>query len=194
MNDRGEDLGEDLLADESVTMPVTDSAVVFDGAISSVVRESFRYGDEIVTREFVEHPGAVAVLALDEAQRVLLIKQYRHAIGAREWELPAGLLDEPGEDPLAAAKRELAEETDLAAAEWSLLSEFYTSPGGSSELLRVYLARGLSPVVHDFERTAEEADLELRWVDLAEVVAAALDTRLRNGILVTAVLALSATL
>lgn len=181
-----------LLTDELSPQKVLESTRVFEGAVWNVRRDRVQYGDGEIVREFVEHTGAVAVLALDEHGRVLLIQQYRHPLGARDWELPAGLLDMENEAPLAAAKRELAEEVDLAAEEWSLLAEFFTSPGGSDELIQVYLARGLSAVAHDFERSDEEADIEVRWVALPELLEAISEHRVRNGILVTAALALAA--
>src|SRR5690554_4687257 len=106
----------------------------------------------------------------------------------RELELPAGLLDVEGEDPWAAAQRELAEEVDLHASEWSLLTDFFTSPGSNSEAIRVYLARGLT-ATEAFERTAEEADLELHWVGLDEAVDAVLERRIGNAIACIALLA-----
>ena len=111
---------------------------------------------------------------------MLLIKQYRHPVRTREWEIPAGLLDVDGEDPLAAAQRELAEEADLVAAEWAVLADFVTSPGGSDEAIRIYLARGLSATPEAFAREDEEADMELRWVPLDECVDAVLARRVQN--------------
>jgi 8-oxo-dGTP pyrophosphatase MutT (NUDIX family) len=175
------------LADQPALVPVRSSAVLHDGKIWDVVREDFEYGDTVLTREYVDHPGAVAVLALDDVDRVLLIRQYRHPIRMRDWELPAGLLDVDGEGPLEAAKRELLEEADLEATDWSDLAEFYTSPGGSNELLRVYLARGLT-ATDAFARFAEEEDIEVRWVALDEAVEAVLGGRLKNSILTIAVL------
>jgi ADP-ribose pyrophosphatase len=178
----------DVLADERFRAPVVAGEVVFDGAVWDVRRDRFEFGSGELVREYQEHPGAVAVLAEDEAGRVLLIKQYRHPIGFRDWELPAGLLDVEGEEPLAAARRELAEEADLEAAEWSELTRFFSSPGGSSERITVFRARGLRPAADRFERTAEEAELELRWAERSEVLAAVLDGRLGNAILMIAVL------
>jgi 8-oxo-dGTP pyrophosphatase MutT (NUDIX family) len=106
-----------------------------------------------------------------------------------QWELPAGLLDVPGEDPLLAAQRELAEEADVVAAEWRELITFATSPGGSDEMIQIFEARELSAAAEVYARTEEEAELVLRWVPLAEVVEAALAGRLRNSILLVAVLA-----
>jgi ADP-ribose pyrophosphatase len=110
----------------------------------------------------------------------------------RDWELPAGLLDIRGESPLLAAQRELAEEVDLVAETWHLLTEFMSSPGGSNEALRVYLARGVSPAPDVFERTEEEAGIELRWVPLEEVVEGVLSRDLQNSILAIAALTASA--
>jgi len=178
----------DLLSDERFPVQVQDSERVFDGAVWDVFRDRFAFGDGELVREYQKHPGAVAVLAEDAQGRVLLIKQYRHPIGYRDWELPAGLLDVDGEDSLSAAQRELGEEADLVASEWSPLCEFFSSPGGSSERIIVYRARGLSAAEQSFERTAEEADIEVKWVPLQEVVAAVLDGRLRNAILAISVL------
>jgi ADP-ribose pyrophosphatase len=182
-----ESVGTEELTDEPSVVPVRSSAVLHEGKIWDVVLEEFEYGDAVLAREFVDHPGAVAVLAMDHEERVLLIRQYRHPIRMRDWELPAGLLDLEGEDPLEAAKRELAEEVDLEADDWSDLATFYTSPGGSNELLRVYLAKGLR-ATPAFARFAEEEHIELRWVALDEAVEAVLAGKLRNSILTIAVL------
>lgn len=147
-------------------------------------------GSEVV-RERVVHPGAVGVLALDEQGRVALLRQYRHPVEHELWELPAGLLDHPGEDPAAAAARELAEEADLVAGTWHVLLDWFTTPGGSDEAFRLFLARGLSSVPDGerFERTDEEAGLVLRWVPLEEARDAVLAGRLHNPSAVTGILA-----
>jgi ADP-ribose pyrophosphatase len=132
------------------------------------------------------------VLALDDEDRILLIQQYRHPIRARDWEIPAGLLDIPGEDALVAAQRELAEEADLEAGRWNVLSDLYTSPGGSNEAIRIYLARDLRPTADAFDRTEEEADIVTRWVPLQEASEAVLARRLQNPALMVAVLAATA--
>lgn len=185
--DATESLAE--LADEAHSVEVLDSDVVFDGKVWDVRRERFAYGDVELVREFVEHPGAVVVLAMDDEQRILLIQQYRHPIQTRDWELPAGLLDIEGEDPQTAAQRELAEEVDLVAAHWEPLLTLHTSPGGSDEVITVYLATQLSAADEVFAREAEELDIALRWTALDEAVDAVLAGRLRNGILIAAVLA-----
>lgn len=168
---------------------VLESERLLDGRIWDVRRDRFTYTDGELVRDFVDHTGAVAVLALDEDDRVLLIQQYRHAIAMREWELPAGLMDAHHESGLETAERELAEEVDLGARDWALLTEIYTTPGGSSECIRVFLARDLHPVEHDFTRSAEESDMRLEWVPLEDAVTAVLERRLQNGVLVAAVLA-----
>jgi ADP-ribose pyrophosphatase len=177
------------LVDEVFPVRLVSSEVEFRGRVWDVRRDTFDYGDHSITREYVDHTGAVAVLALDDNDRVLLIRQYRHPIGMRDWEIPAGLLDIDGESPVVGAKRELAEEVDLIAERWDLLSEFYTSPGGSNEAIRVYLARGLRATALAFGRTEEELDIEKRWVPLDDAVAAVLDRSLGNSILSIAVLA-----
>lgn len=182
----------DDLRDDLVDVDLVGSDVVFDGKVWDIRRDVFRLDGHDITREYVDHTGAVAVLALDERDRVLLIKQYRHPVRARDWELPAGLLDFDGELPLAAAQRELAEEADLVAETWDLLSEFMTSPGGSNEVLRVYLARGVRAAPEVFERTEEEAGIELRWVPLDDAVDAVLSRSLQNSILAIAVLSAAA--
>lgn len=180
------------LEDDLAPAPVVVSGVVFAGKIWDVRRDEFEYNGSPIVREYLDHPGAVAILALDTHDRVLLIKQYRHPVRAREWELPAGLLDEFGESPLDGAKRELAEETDVAADDWAVLSEFYTSPGGSDEVIRIYLARGLTELPDPFERVHEEADMEIRWVSLDDCVDAVLERRIQNPSLVIGVLAAQA--
>ena len=178
--------------DSASSRPVLDSEVVHEGMIWDVVRDVVDLGaGGTVTREYVRHPGAVAVIALNDDDDVLLLRQYRHAVRAELWEPPAGLLDVPGEDPLEAARRELAEEADLVADSWWLLAEYLSTPGGSDEVLRVYLARGLRPVHEDdlHDRQAEERDMVARWVPLDEALTAVLSGQVRNPSTVVGVLA-----
>ncbi|MFN3708085.1 NUDIX domain-containing protein [Microcella sp.] len=177
------------LADEAHEVPIAASDVVFDGAVWDVRRERFAYGDGALVREFVAHTGAVAVLAIDDDDRMLAIQQYRHPIRERNWELPAGLLDVDGEDPLEAAKRELAEEADLTARHWQPLISLHTTPGGSDEIIHVFRATGLAAAAEAFDRDGEEADIVTRWVAVDEAVDAVLAGRTRNGIFMAAVLA-----
>ncbi len=180
---------DDALRDDVYAVDIVESETPFEGRVWNIKRDRFRYGDTTITREYVDHTGAVAILAMDERERVLLIKQYRHPVRRRDWEIPAGLLDETGEPPWTAAKRELAEEADLVADEWSVLSDFYTSPGGSDEAIRIYLARGVHAAPEVFARADEEADIEKRWVPLDEVVEAVLARRIQNPSLVIGALA-----
>ncbi|WP_449279596.1 NUDIX domain-containing protein [Leucobacter sp. GX0328] len=181
------------LADEVADdVRVIENEKLVTGRVWDIRRDRFELGGHEIVRDYVDHTGAVAVLALDEAGRVLLIKQYRHPVAHRDWEIPAGLMDAPGESGLVSAQRELAEETDLQAARWDLLLDLFLSPGGSSEAMRIFLARDLSPLEHDYVRTEEEAEIEPRWVDLDEVVAAVLDGRVQNAVTAGAVLGAAA--
>jgi ADP-ribose pyrophosphatase len=146
---------------------VLASQPIYEGRIISIhVDRVALPGGGTATREVVEHPGAVVIAALDERQRVYLVRQYRHAIGRALLELPAGGL-EKGEDPLTAAKRELREEVGVEAAEWVHLGSFYSSPGFANELLHAFVARGLRVVGRDPD---EDEDLEVVRQGLAGMV------------------------
>ncbi|GAA1137910.1 NUDIX domain-containing protein [Microbacterium aurantiacum] len=177
------------LRDEPVEAAVTGSDLVYEGRVWDVRSDTLRYGDEEIVRQYVAHPGAAAVVALDDEDRVLLIQQYRHPIRHRDWEIPAGLLDVPGEPPAETARRELAEEVDLVAERWDDLVSVFTTPGGNDEVVHLFLARGLSAVGHAHAREAEEADIRIEWIPLADAVDGVLAGRLRNGILAVGVLA-----
>jgi ADP-ribose pyrophosphatase len=179
------------IADLPEQHPLTSETLLHHGRVWDVARETIDYAGKQITREVIRHPGAVAILALDDEGRVLLIRQYRHPIRTRAWEIPAGLLDVTGEPPLTGAQRELAEEADLAAATWHVLADFQNSPGGSDETIRVYLARDVS-AVPAFARHDEEADIEVRWVPLDEVVDAVLARRVQSPSLVVGALAAAA--
>ena len=165
---------------------------VYDGRVISLRRDTVAMpggGDSV--REVVHHPGAVAVLALDEDENVVLVRQYRHPVGRHLWELPAGLRDADGEPPLETAKRELAEETQLAADRWSLLVSVHNSPGFSDELVHIYLAEGLSPVARPegFLVEHEEADMTVARVPLADAVQRVFDGDISNSSAVAGILA-----
>lgn len=164
----------DAYADEYRPREVLASSQPFTGRVWDIRTDQVELGHEQVTRDYVDHPGAVAIVALDDDDRVALVRQYRHPVRHELWEPPAGLLDVAGEPPLEAAKRELYEEADLTASEWHVLLDVFTSPGGSSEWIRIFLARGLSevPAAERFERDGEEADMEFAWVPLDEAVEA----------------------
>ncbi|MEU6272258.1 NUDIX hydrolase [Streptomyces populi] len=150
-------------------------------------------GGSVVRRDYQVHPGSVAVLALDDEGRVLVLRQYRHPVRQKLWEIPAGLLDVPGENPLHAAQRELYEEAHVKAETWSVLTDVYTTPGGCDEAIRIFLARDLSPVEGErFEVEDEEADMELARVPLDELVSGVLAGDLHNNCLVVGVLSLVA--
>lgn len=180
------------LQDEPAAVELTASETVFAGRVWDIRAETFRYGEAELTREFMDHPGAAAILALDDEQRVLLIQQYRHPIRHRDWELPAGLLDVPGEEPMDAAQRELAEEADLLADHWEPLLSHFPTPGGCNEVIHIFLATGLRSAPHAHEREAEEQDMRVEWVPLTEAVNAVLEGRMRNGVLALGVLAAAA--
>ncbi|MBT2523735.1 NUDIX hydrolase [Arthrobacter sp. ISL-28] len=169
---------------------------VYEGRIWDVVSDSFKLSDEgdALVRDYIDHPGAVAVLPMNDAGEVLLLKQYRHPVGMDLWEIPAGLLDVEGEDFVVGAARELAEEADLIANTWNVLVDFFNSPGSSSEAIRIYLARGLTEVPHHelHQRTDEEAEIELHWIPLEEAVAGVLEGRLHNPSAVVGILAAAA--
>ncbi|MFI5642614.1 NUDIX domain-containing protein [Streptomyces goshikiensis] len=169
----------------------------FEGAKTSVNSDMVRMPDgSTVRRDYQVHPGSVCVVALDEAGRVLVLSQYRHPVGHRLWELPAGLLDVPGENPLHGAQRELFEEAYVKADDWRVLTDYYASPGGSDEAIRVFLARGVSEAEGEryAESGSEEADMQVDWVPLEELVRGVLAGELGNSGLVVGVLSLAAAL
>lgn len=183
-----EALGSGPLEDALDPAPVLERETVFDGRVWDIVRETVTFGGAPMTREYMVHPGAVIVAAIDSDDRILVINQYRQPIGTRDWELPAGLLDVEGEDKLAAAQRELAEEADLVAADWRELVAYHPSAGGSDEVITIFEARGLSPAPSVHARTDEEAEIVVRWVPLDEVLDGITAGRLHNGPLITAAL------
>ena len=183
------------LADAVSERRLVGSEVVFRGHVWDVVRETVELSEgSPVVRDVQRHPGAVTILALDDDENVLFIKQYRHPVRRETWELPAGLLDVAGEPPLTAARRELGEEADLVAADWAVLVDWFNSPGGSSEANRIYLARGLSavPDADRHVREDEEKDLVPVRVPLEQAVRAVLEGRFANPGSVIGVLALQA--
>lgn len=181
----------DDLRDEPFDPEVLSSEVAFEGVVWNVRDDRVRYGDGEIRRQYVAHTGAVAILALDDDGRVLLIQQYRHPIRHRDWELPAGLLDVAGEEPIEAARRELAEEADLVATHWEPLVSSWTTPGGNDEEIHIFLATGISAADSAHAREDEEADIRVEWVPLDAAVRAVLEGRMRNGILSIGVLAVA---
>ena len=183
---------DEPLRDQPGGYPVVSHEEVFAGKIFGVVRDQVDLGTATVVREYVEHHGAVVVIALDDDDRVLLQSQYRHPVRRVLWEPVAGLLDVPGESGLDAAARELAEEADLVAASWWRLTQMYASPGSTDEHITIFLARDLSSAPCRFERTDEEATMVPVWVPLDEAVAGVLAGRLESPSAAIGVLAAAA--
>ncbi|NEK60670.1 NUDIX hydrolase [Geodermatophilus sabuli] len=168
------------------------SEPVYEGRVISLHRDTVAMpggGDSV--REVVRHPGAVAVVALDDEDRVLLLRQYRHPVGAYLWELPAGLRDAHGEPPVETARRELAEEAQLSARRWSLLTTHHSSPGFCDETVLIYLAEGLADaeLPEGFTAEHEELDMQLDRVPLAEAVQRVFTGEIRNASAVVGLLA-----
>lgn len=185
-------LGVDALDDAPESWPVRGHHDLGRGAIADYVEDEVAApDDETLRRQYLVHPGAVAVIALDDEDRVALVRQYRHPVRHRLIEPPAGLLDVADEAYLAAAQRELAEEVGVAAADWRVLVDLFTSPGILGETLRIYLARGLAPVdaPDGFVRRGEEAHMDTVWAPLDDLVGAVLGGRLHNPTLVSGTLA-----
>lgn len=162
---------------------------VYRGKILALRTDEVRMpGGDTAIREVVEHYGAVAVAAVDDSEKLAMVYQYRHSLGHRFWELPAGLLDEPGEDPATAASRELREETGLVAENWRVLVDVASSPGFCDEAVRVYLARGLRHVGRPAAEH-EEADLTVHWLGLREAADRVLTGEIVNATAAAGVLA-----
>jgi ADP-ribose pyrophosphatase len=168
------------------------SEKVFAGKVLTLCTDRVRMSDgSVAVREVVSHPGAVGVVALDESHQLVLVNQYRHPVRARLDELPAGLLDVPGESALEAAQRELAEEAGLTAQQWHVLVDLYTSPGMSNEAIRLFLAQGLDSVTDDQRHAAEDEELTLtvRRVPLSEAMRRVTAGHITNAACVAGVLA-----
>jgi 8-oxo-dGTP pyrophosphatase MutT (NUDIX family) len=185
-------VGPDELLDAPEAWPVTSTAVLASGQVAQFVQDQITTPDgELIAREYIQHPGAVGVIALDDELRIALVRQYRHPVRHRLIEPPAGLLDVAGEDYLLTAQRELAEEVGLAATSWRVLVDLFTTPGMVGEALRIYLARDLGQAAapDGFSRHGEEAHMDTVWASLADVVDAILDGRLHNPTVVAGALA-----
>jgi 8-oxo-dGDP phosphatase len=180
--------------DTAESWPTSDTETPFKGHISAMRTEVVTMPDgSHARRDYVVHPGSVGVVAVDERQRLLVLRQYRHPVRHKLWEVPAGLLDVPGENPLHAAQRELYEEAHYEAATWNVLVDLYTTPGSSDEAVRVFLARGLSESrAERFAAEHEEVGMETAWLPLDEVISLVLAGELHNPLLVSGALALSA--
>ena len=178
---------EDLdIRDAAERWPVDSSATLGEGSLVRLRRDVVRMpGGDVAGRDVLEHPGAVAVLALDSADRVLMIRQYRHPVGRLLWEIPAGLRDVAGEPLRVTAQRELLEESGYRATRWQVLADSFSSPGISTERIRIFLARGLAEVPaaeRSYVPEHEEAHLVLAWLPLDQAVLRILAGDLHNGV------------
>ena len=175
--------------------PVRSATDIYSGRVMALRSDRVVMpGGRVATREILEHPGAVAVLAVDDDRRVRMLHQYRHAVRRRLWELPAGLLDVAGEDPVVTAGRELTEEAGLSASDWAVLLDVVPSPGFSDESVRIFLARGLTEQPRPVLGDDEEADLELRWIPIDEAVAMVFAGEIVNAVTCAGLLAAGAVL
>ncbi|WP_019148173.1 NUDIX domain-containing protein [Timonella senegalensis] len=180
------------ISDELDPRPILGRKVVHKGYVFDLVDDRVDLGKAgVVHREYIDHPGAVAVIVLNNDDEVLLVRQYRHPVRAFLWEPPAGLLDIAGEPAQIGAARELYEEADLRARTWSVLTDYFTTPGGNNEAIRIFLARDVEevPVGERHEREHEELDMETRWVPLGECVDLVLGGHIHNPSAVVGILA-----
>jgi len=181
------------IADEVAHWPVVSSAELTRSRLVTVRSDEVRTPEnQLAERDVVLHPGAVAALALDAEDRILMIRQYRHPVGRLLWEIPAGLRDVAGEDPWLTAQRELMEETGYRARDWRVLADYYSSPGFTTERLRIFLARDLETVPaaeRHFVPRDEEAHLLLGWLPLDEAVRKVFAGELHNGPAILAIMA-----
>ncbi|MGW3073831.1 NUDIX domain-containing protein [Kitasatospora sp. NPDC001132] len=188
--------GRQGIFDVAEEWEVRASGTPFQGKVTGVRSEEVRMPDgSWARRDYQTHPGSVSVLALDDEQRVLVLRQYRHPVRQRLWELPAGLLDVPSENPWHAAQRELYEEAYCKAGTWRILADYYTSPGGTDEALRMFLATDLAPAEGErYAAEGEEQEIEVAWVPVPELIRLIQAGRLHNPTLITGTLAVHAAL
>jgi ADP-ribose pyrophosphatase len=154
-----------------------------------LVAETFEFNGELLTREYVKHTGAVAVLTINDKDELLLMKQYRRPVGSFLMEFPAGLLDVPGEAKLDCAKRELAEEANLAAGIWEELISFHATPGGNSESITIFVAKDLSNANSDYVTSGEEKDMPQTWVSIQDALASVLSSDIKSPTAVVGIMA-----
>ena len=186
----------DGLTDQPEAWPTTCVSETPGILMTFVVDQVTTPGGGQMTRNYLRHPNAVGVIALNDQGQVAIERQYRHPVRAKLVEAPAGLCDHPGEDWAEAAKRELAEELGLAASQWSILVDIFATPGSSTQATRIFLARGLTPVERPagFSLEDEEADMALGWAGVDDLVEAILGGRIMNPTIIAGVLALKAAL
>ncbi|MFZ9308701.1 MAG: NUDIX domain-containing protein [Candidatus Nanopelagicales bacterium] len=180
----------DSWVDEYVDKPLLNREITHRGRIWDVVHDTFDIGDFQISRDYIRHTGAVAIVAINQQREILTIRQYRQPVGAYLVEIPAGLLDSPNEDPLLAAKRELVEEAGYVAKNWSVLVDFFTSPGSTTEAVRIYLAEEVLAIeTEDSERVDEESEIETRWVTSESAISSIKNGHWQSPTLVLGILA-----
>jgi 8-oxo-dGDP phosphatase len=175
--------------DQPVEIPATSSQLIHKGMVWDLVSDTFDFNGEQLTREYVKHTGAVAVLTINEKDELLLLKQYRRPVGSFLMEFPAGLLDVPGEPKLDCAKRELAEEANLQASHWEELISFHATPGGNSETITVFVAKGLSDAASDYVASGEEKNMPQSWVPITEALESVLRSEIKSPTAVVGIMA-----
>ena len=175
--------------DQPVEIPAISSQLIHKGMVWDVVSDTFDFNGVQLTREYVKHTGAVAVLTINDKDELLLLRQYRRPVGSFLMEFPAGLLDVPGESKLDCAKRELAEEASLQASHWEELISFHATPGGNSETITVFVAKGLSAAASDYVTSGEEKDMPQSWVPLTEALGSVLSSEIKSPTAVVGIMA-----
>lgn len=176
-------------SDQPVEIPATQSRLIHKGMVWDLVSDTFDFNGESLTREYVRHTGAVAVLTVNEKDEVLLLKQYRRPVGSFLMEFPAGLLDVPGESKLECAKRELAEEANLSATSWEELISFHATPGGNSETITIFVAKGLGIIESDYVTSGEEKDMPQSWVPIDQALTSVLASEIKSPTAVVGIMA-----
>lgn len=181
-----------MIADEAGGGEIRSRTRVYEGRLFHFDDADVEFEGEVLNRQWIVHPGSVSILALDEEDRVVVLRQYRAPVNAHCWELPAGCLDVPGEGGLETAQRELAEEADLVAGQWATLIDATASSGSTDEIFRVYLATDLAPANSDYERAGEEAHMTVARVPFGEMLDAALNLKILDSATQLGILALDA--
>jgi 8-oxo-dGTP pyrophosphatase MutT (NUDIX family) len=175
--------------DQPVDIAAISSRLIHKGMVWDLVSDTFDFNGEVLTREYVKHTGAVAVLTINDKNELLLMKQYRRPVGSFLMEFPAGLRDVPGEAQLDCAKRELAEEANLAASSWEELINFHATPGGNSETITIFVAKGLSNANSDYVTSGEEKDMPQTWVPIQDALASVLSSDFKSPTAVVGIMA-----
>lgn len=175
--------------DQPVEIAAIEHRTIHKGMVWDLVSDTFDFNGEILTREYIKHTGAVAVLTLNDKEEVLFLKQYRRPVGKYLMEFPAGLLDVPGESLVDCAKRELAEEAGLTASSWEQLISFHATPGGNSETITVFVAKGLAKSDSAYVATGEERDMPQSWVPIDQAVKSVLASEIQSPSAVVGIMA-----